>query len=443
MIKQIFSAIKVSTLAIILSMGILYAYAWTAPSTTPPTGNVSAPINTSAAAQSISGKLGVGMTTTPTSILEVHSNTTYSNPQFTPHIKFNDNFGGGALGVSGESTPANRISIATGASALTERLSINQTSGNVGIGTTAPTKKLDVAGDIVVNGITVGRGSGNANNVAIGFGTMPLNTTGYHNSAIGMSALAKNTTGYLNTAAGVYALWNNTTGVLNTAIGEQALISNTTGYWNTALGGAMTNNTTGYQNTASGINALANNTTGYSNTADGLNALVGNTTGYNNTAIGYGADVASGALFNATAVGSGAIASASNRVRIGNTAITQIGGQVAWSTLSDARQKENVAEYTHGLDFITKLRPVTYSLIDDRTKVTHSGFLAQEVKATNVPFYGLNKPANSNDFYSLNYAEFVVPLVNSVKELKAENDKLKADNEALIARIEKIEAMLK
>lgn len=48
---NILNALKVSTLAIVLSFGLSYALAWTAPSTTPPTGNVSAPINTSATAQ--------------------------------------------------------------------------------------------------------------------------------------------------------------------------------------------------------------------------------------------------------------------------------------------------------------------------------------------------------------------------------------------------------
>lgn len=48
---NILNALKVSTLAIVLSFGLSYALAWTAPSTTPPTGNISAPINTSDTAQ--------------------------------------------------------------------------------------------------------------------------------------------------------------------------------------------------------------------------------------------------------------------------------------------------------------------------------------------------------------------------------------------------------
>lgn len=60
MTKQIFSAIKVTTLALALSFGLSYVYAWTAPVSQPPTGNVSAPLNTSGTAQTKSGNLTVG-----------------------------------------------------------------------------------------------------------------------------------------------------------------------------------------------------------------------------------------------------------------------------------------------------------------------------------------------------------------------------------------------
>src|SRR3989344_2487882 len=60
MTKQIFSALRVSALAIVLSFGLSYVYAWTAPTATPPTGNVSAPINTSATAQTKAGGLTFG-----------------------------------------------------------------------------------------------------------------------------------------------------------------------------------------------------------------------------------------------------------------------------------------------------------------------------------------------------------------------------------------------
>lgn len=71
--KQILSALKVSALAVVLSFGISYALAWVAPSVAPPNGNVAAPINTSATAQTKLGPFTIG-TTTATSTLTVIGN---------------------------------------------------------------------------------------------------------------------------------------------------------------------------------------------------------------------------------------------------------------------------------------------------------------------------------------------------------------------------------
>jgi hypothetical protein len=177
------------------------------------------------------------------------------------------------------------------------------TNGNVGIGTTNPTERLDVVGNgkfsgtvtadsnISANGVTVGRGGGNvATNTAIGSGALLNNSTGVNNHASGLNSLRNNTTGGYNTANGVDALRSNTTGGYNTANGGNALFSNTTGFNNTASGvSALFSNTTGGSNTANGVDALRSNTTGISNTANGFNALRNNTTGGNNTANGVNA----------------------------------------------------------------------------------------------------------------------------------------------------------
>src|SRR5678810_755269 len=81
-----------------------------------------------------------------------------------------------------------------------------------------------------------------------------------------------------------------------------------------------------------------------------------------NTMIGYGADVVFNGLTNSMALGYNAKVSASNRVVIGNSSITSIGGFANWSNFSDGRFKRNVKEDVPGLAFITKLRPVTYTL---------------------------------------------------------------------------------
>lgn len=200
---------------------------------------------------------------------------------------------------------------------------------------------------------------------------------------------------------------------------------------------SLYSNTTGGANTANGESALGGNTTGVENTATGYQALSSNTTGSDNSAFGYGSGPNSSALNNTTALGLFATTTASNQVRIGNSSVTSIGGQVGWSTLSDGRFKRDVKEDVLGLEFIKKLRPISYFVDTDqlnnflgvsdkfpdklkrqsRTEnesVRQTGFIAQEVEAiikkTGFSFSGIEAPQNENDHYSIRYADFVVPL---------------------------------
>ena len=58
--KNIIQLFKIVTLALILSFGLSYVYAWIPPTQTPPLGNVAAPINTSSFSQYKNGAFGVG-----------------------------------------------------------------------------------------------------------------------------------------------------------------------------------------------------------------------------------------------------------------------------------------------------------------------------------------------------------------------------------------------
>ena len=77
-------------------------------------------------------------------------------------------------------------------------------------------------------------------------------------------------------------------------------------------------------NTAIGFESLNLNTTGYNNTAVGYKAFDNNKTGYNNTIIGYEADANLDFHYNATAIGYQAIVTASNRVQLGNTNVSNV-----------------------------------------------------------------------------------------------------------------------
>jgi len=133
-------------------------------------------------------------------------------------------------------TGSNKLYIAN-SSTTTPLIYGDFATGNVGIGTTSPTFKLEVTDDAKINGVPVGKGSGTGQyNVRLGLDNLSVNTSGGYNTALGTFALMRNTIGDKNTANGYAALYYLTTGSHNTGIGEGALYANSAGNQNTALG---------------------------------------------------------------------------------------------------------------------------------------------------------------------------------------------------------------
>jgi len=242
-------------------------------------------------------------------------------------------------------------------------------SGNVGIGTTAPSEKLEVVGKMVLKdaggSVYIGELAGTNDNavgrynVGIGDYALNSNTSGYNNVAIGSSAMYNSTSGFRNVALGVFALGDNVSGHGNTAIGYSANTLSTEGYMNVAVGyEALENATTAYWNTAVGAGALQNSdapasdntavgfyamnqlTTGRYNTSLGTYALSDTELGSDNTAVGYyagGGDYqgtqsvylgmnTSPNSWNETnqiVIGYGASGNGSNSVTLGNASITK------------------------------------------------------------------------------------------------------------------------
>lgn len=108
------------------------------------------------------------------------------------------------------------------------------------------------------------------------------------------------------------------------------------------------------------------------------------------------------------------------------------GGTRAWTNTSDIRLKKNVSTITSGLDKVLRLRGVNYTWKNDETNKKNIGFIAQEVMEV-LPEV-VNK--NNEGYYTVNESSVNAVLVEAVKELKAENDDLKA-------RLERLEAKLK
>src|SRR5258706_9266655 len=195
-------------------------------------------------------------------------------------------------------------------------------------------------------------------------------------------------------------------------------MSNTSGFRNAAVGwGALLSNTTGSYNSAFGSLALGNISGGSGNVGIGEQALSNILTGSFNTAIGYRADVESRfGLTNATAVGYTARVDASNKVRIGNTAVTVIGGQVAWTAFSDKRAKKDIQDLDLGLDFINALRPVAYRMKDGNDAID-MGFIAQDIEELLGDGYNvLAIGGDAERTLSLRHTDLIAPMVKAMQE---------------------------
>lgn len=186
--KNITQSLKVTVLSLLLSFGLSYVYAWTAPTVTAPGGNVSAPINTSTTSQLkdgafgatgiihgysnayFDGNMGVG-TTTPAVPLHVYSSSLNGSAVAVDRlagkagmfqVRTNGSprwvFGGNATAETGSNAGSDfqMISYTDSGGGLADTFFIKRSTGNVGIGTTAPATKLDVAGGIRPIAATVG-----------------------------------------------------------------------------------------------------------------------------------------------------------------------------------------------------------------------------------------------------------------------------------------------
>ena len=317
-------------------------------------------------------------------------------------------------------------------------------NGNVSVGYASlyyTTGEYNVA--IGYNALAGTDGSSTASyNIAIGGYAGDAITVGDRNVALGYTALSLNTVGDRNVAFGAYALATNNPDSnedsYNTAVGEQAGYAVSTGKNNTLVGGLAGN----------AIN------TGNYNTSLGYYAGSTNQTGSYNVCLGWSTNTDANSTNYAIAIGTNFTAEAS-QIDIGHGSNTTYKSITAtsWSFPSDERIKTNIVDENMGLSFINRLQPrkfnwkassevpetltSQYSETESwkDTTILQHGFVAQEVKAAmdaeSIPdTYGVWN-TKSDGTQGLAPGELVIPLVNAVKELAAENASLKARIEAL------------
>ena len=178
-------------------------------------------------------------------------------------------------------------------------------------------------------------------------------------------------------------------------------------------------------------------TTGGNNTGIGTDAGAGLTTGSNVLCLGHDAGTSSSP--------SGNISTDSNRICLGDNNIADAYVKVAFQTGSDKRDKTDITDFNFGLDWVNKMRPVTYrwdnrhwyedGTPDGSKKAPQLelGLIAQEELEIEKEFgFGKTKEdmlissINSSGSYTMKYDRIVPILINAIKELSAKVTALEA-----------------
>ncbi|MCT4582660.1 MAG: tail fiber domain-containing protein [Flavobacteriales bacterium] len=318
--------------------------------------------------------------------------------------------------------------------------------GNVGIGSVVPSSKLFIkqaTDDAATAALRIENSGGTAGSI--------VTVTSDNNTYIGAQSTFDGPGANIDN--GIY-IANNTgnVGIGTHTPATQLQITNGTNYGNIMLGnnGGTTNNHITHE--TSGDFVVWNGTFGSGNRLMSIisNGRIISHLTSQSTALkpsGWGGGIESNwDVWAAASVGGGVTGTAATW-SISNAGVAAKPGGGAWAATSDRRTKKEIVEFTDGLNVLNQINPVTfmynglYNTPNDNKK--YVGIIAQDVKKV-APYmigsYQAPKYEDSDHLEEiLNYdggTYMLYVLVNSVKELKKENELLKEKLEQLEQHLE-------
>lgn len=464
------------SVAILIFAVSFFAYAWTEPSSIPPTGNVDAPINSGSANQVKSGRFGIGSSVDSNYLLTVGTGQ---------GVKITNMGAQPTLYIEDEASDATPFVIAA--------------DGNVGIGTTSPDAKLVIVGQIKITGGTPGANRALVSDASGLASWQSISSIGFPLLAPDGTAAAPSYAFANNTNLGIFRPAVNILGFSTAGVERMRL----DGSGNMGIGTTAPASTLALRRSAAGTVFAVRNTGDTANTFTisdagaaymtgfqlGTSATAGHVLTVNASGVGtwqavpglswpllstidgttaapaysWSADtnmgIRRGGVDDLRFVTSGAdriMINASGQVGIGTTTIRDtltLGGNIVpatantgqlgtstyyWSQVnanayyyrSDESLKTNIRPISNSLDKISSLSGVYFDWKDNGGQSI--GILAQEVEKT-FPEAVVND--KTNGIKSVDYAKLIAPLIEAIKEQQSQIEELKLEIEELKLKI--------
>jgi hypothetical protein len=355
-----------------------------------------------------------------------------------------------SLNVSGDKSGILQLASNNAVTAVTI-----DTSQNVGIGTSSPTQKLQVAGSQLLaspgNSVYtyfdgtptyVGR-EATAGSLVFGVNSserMRINSSGYvgigttspsaplNVQAIATNGLAMRVNGRSADNYGELSFWNNANSTNYATVGaDQAAMYFGT---NASLPVTFTTGSTERMRIASSGRILAGTAASFGN--DGLLHVDSTTIALNGINVKCAAANFAYIAYTSTNFMYFTISGAGS-----NGTITWNGSITVYGTASDRRLKENIVDAPSAFDFINSLKIRSFDW-KESGKHHKFGVIAQEL--VEVSPESVSVPQKEEDIWQVDTSALVPSLVKAIQELKAINDTQAETINALTARIVALEA---
>ena len=350
--------------------------------------------------------------------------------------------------ISGGGNQINNVIIGTTMPLAGSFTTLNTSGDVVGTSATASTSSttgatkiaggLGVAKDIwALRVVALGAGAVSSN-LAFGNAALNANTSGGGNIAIGYVALSTNITGNNNVAIGTQALQLNTSDS-NTAIGALAGANIAGGNNNTIIGASTAGTlTSGASNIliGSGIDVPASGTSstlniGGSIKGTNIGTIASQTVDIPGTLAATSKTAASVTMAGGLGVAKGIFSDTLNVITMANTATTSAvcyntgtglftyNATVGTCTVSDERFKNMGPRIDHALDKLLAINGVSYTWKDSTYgSGPQIGVGAQTVEKVFPELVS----TGSDGVKSVDYQRLTAPIIEALRELKADND---------------------